>query len=41
MQIENTKLQEIIQNEKFEANAKLLHAENDVLESNPKEERAA
>ena len=41
LQIENTKLQEIIQNDKFENNAKLLHAENDVLESNIKEERAA
>lgn len=41
LQIENTKLQEIIQNEKFDSNAKLLHAENDVLESNIKEERAA
>ena len=34
-------MQEIIQNEKFESNSKLLHAENDVLESNLKEERAA
>ena len=41
LQIENTKLQEIIQNDKFENNSKLLHAENDVLESNIKEERAA
>jgi hypothetical protein len=41
LQIENTKLQEIIQNEKFDNNSKLLHAENDVLESNIKEERAA
>ena len=41
LQIENTKLQEIIQNDKFDNNSKLLHAENDVLESNIKEERAA
>lgn len=41
LQIENTKYQEIIQNEKFDTNSKLLHAENDVLESNLKEERAA
>jgi len=41
LQIENTKLQEIIQNEKFDSNSKLLYAENDVLESNIKEERAA
>ena len=41
LQIENTKLQEVIQNEKFNSNSKLLHAENDVLESNLKEEWAA
>lgn len=41
LQIENTKLQEILQNDKFNINSKLLHAENDVLEANLKEERAA
>jgi len=41
LQIENTKLQEIIQNDKFNINSKLLHAENDVLEANLKEEWAA
>lgn len=34
-------MQELIQNDKFSNNSKLLHAENDVLESNIKEERAA
>ena len=41
LQIENTKLQEVVQNDKFNTNAKLLHAESDVLEANLKEERAA
>jgi len=41
LQIENTKLQEVVHNDKFNSNAKLLHAENDVLEANLKEERAA
>lgn len=41
LQIENTKLQEMIQNNQFDVNTKLLHAENDMLELNLKEERAA
>ena len=41
LQIENTKLQEMISNNAFDVNTKLLHAENDVLEMNLKEERAA
>ncbi|CDW90229.1 kinesin-like protein [Stylonychia lemnae] len=41
LQIENTKLQEMISNNTFDVNTKLLHAENDLLELNIKEERAA
>jgi len=41
LQIENTRLQEIISNGQFDINTKLLHAENDMLEFNLKEERAA
>lgn len=40
MQIENTKLMEIIQNEKYDHNNKLLNAENDILSLNIKEEKA-
>jgi len=41
LQIENTRLQEMMQNGQFDVSTKLLHAENDMLESNLKEERAA
>ena len=41
LQIENTKLQEMLSNNNFDVNTKLLHAENDMLELNLKEERAA
>ncbi len=41
LQIENTKLQELVSNNQFDVNTKLLHAENDMLELNIKEERAA
>ncbi len=41
LQIENTRLQEMLQNGQFDVNTKLLHAENDMLEMNLKEERAA
>lgn len=41
LQIENTRLQEMLSNGQFEVNTKLLHAENDMLELNLKEERAA
>ena len=41
LQIENTKLQEQISNNSYDVNTKLLHAENDVMELNMKEERAA
>ena len=41
LQIENTRLQELMQNGHFDVSTKLLHAENDMLESNLKEERAA
>lgn len=34
-------MQEMISNNQFDVNSKLLHAENDVLELNIKEERAA
>lgn len=40
MQIENTRLMEIIQNEKYESNNKLLNAESDVLALNIREEKA-
>lgn len=41
LQIENTKLQEIVANSSYDVNTKLMHAENDLLELNIKEERAA
>jgi len=41
LQIENTKLQESLQNNQYEDKTKLLHAENDLMELNLKEERAA
>ena len=41
LQIENTRMQEMISNGQFDISAKLLHAENDMLELNLKEERAA
>jgi chromosome segregation ATPase len=41
LQIENTRMLESIQNEDFDQNAKMLHAETDILEANLKEERAA
>jgi len=40
MQIENTKLQELGQNQKYDISNKLLHAENDILNMNMKEEKA-
>jgi coiled-coil domain-containing protein 78 len=41
LQIENTRMQEMVQNGQFDTSAKLLHAENDMLELNLREERAA
>lgn len=41
LQIDNTALQEQLHNQTFDVNTKLMHAENDLLESNVKEERAA
>lgn len=41
LQIENTGLNESLQNQTFDVNTKLMHAENDLLEQNVKEERAA
>jgi hypothetical protein len=40
LQIENTRLMEIIQNEKYEMNNKLLNAESDLLTINVREEKA-
>ena len=40
LQIENTRLLEIVQNEKYDANTKLLNAEQDRLELNVREEQA-
>lgn len=40
LQIENTKLMEIVQNEKYDMNNKLLNAEGDVLSLNMREEKA-
>jgi hypothetical protein len=40
LQIENTQLNEQIQNQTFEVNQKLLHAENDLLEHGVNEERS-
>jgi CRISPR/Cas system-associated protein Cas5 (RAMP superfamily) len=40
LQIENTRLMEIIQNEKYEANSKLVNAEQDMLSLNIREEKA-
>jgi len=40
LQIENTRLQEAVQNGQFDTSAKMLHAENDMLELNLREERA-
>jgi hypothetical protein len=41
LQIENTRIQEMVQNGQFDTSSKLLHAENDMLELNLREERAA
>ena len=41
LQIENATLNESIQNQTFDVNTKLLHVENELLEQNVKEERAA
>ena len=41
LQIENTKLNEQVQNQSFDVNTKLLRAEDDLLEQNIKEERAS
>lgn len=41
LQIDNTRLQELISNGQYDINTKLLHQENDMLEFNLKEERAA
>lgn len=40
LQIENTKIMEMLQNEKYDANNKLLNAEGDILSMNLKEEQA-
>lgn len=40
LQIENTRLMEIIQNEKYDMNNKLLNAESDMLSMNVREEKA-
>ena len=40
LQIENTKLMESVQNEKYDLNNQLLNAESDVLALNVKEEQA-
>ena len=40
LQIENTKIMEMLQNEKYDANNKLLNAEGDILTMNMKEEQA-
>ena len=40
LQIENTRLMEIIQNEKYEMNNRLLNAEGDLLAVNVREEKA-
>ncbi|CAD8184449.1 unnamed protein product [Paramecium octaurelia] len=40
LQIENTRLMEIIQNEKYDMNNKLLNAESDLLSLNIREEKA-
>ena len=40
LQIENTKIMEMLQNEKYDANNKLLNAEGDILSMNMKEEQA-
>ena len=41
LQIENTKMNEQIQNSTFDVNTKLMRAEDDLLEVNIKEERAS
>ena len=41
LQIENTKMNEQIQNQTFDVNTKLMRAEDDLLEVNIKEERAS
>ena len=40
LQIENTKLAELMQNEKYDTNNKLLNAESDLVSLNIKEEKA-
>ncbi len=40
LQIENTKLMEILQAEKYDTNNKLLNAEGDLLSLNLREEKA-
>jgi chromosome segregation ATPase len=41
LQIENTRINETLHNQTFDVNTKLMHAENDLLEQNVKEERAS
>jgi len=41
LQIDNNKMSEQIQNQTFDVNTKLLHAENDLLGKNVREEKAA
>jgi len=41
LQIENTKINEQLQNQTFDVNTKLMRAEDDLLEQNIKEERAS
>ena len=40
LQIENTRLLEVLQNEKYDANNRLLNAENDIINAGVKEESA-
>lgn len=40
LQMENTKLMEILQNEKYELNSKIMNQEGDILQQNIKEEMA-
>lgn len=40
LQIENTRLLEVLQNEKYDANNRLLNAENDIINAGVKEEQS-
>ena len=41
LQIDNMQLNEQVQNQTFDINSKLLHAENDIMEKNVNEERSS